>query len=327
MVKTSKKPLSQYITAFAGDLQYMAGDAHSHGNIETGGGLYGLWSHSGRPVIMLATPSGPGACNETAHFAVDTDYVTRVNGQLQKRFGIQYLGNWHSHHSLGMDHPSRGDVGQIHRVAGRNNIPRMVQIVLTHEGGAIVRVNAFIYAEAPKGPYTRCPLKILPDQSPIRTALAGSDILCTTGKPHLDFPLERIVYDAEKSSAEPNDARQSIPSVLVEQLGELPDEIAGRTEIYPNKDVILISLPSLNDYRICIAYKVTESHLEVHSVHLVRPNTKVSVDITKDVPTDNGASLSLIYERSEERVRCDKQKDFVCGCQASAGEFYRIERM
>ena len=47
------------------------------------------------------------------------------------------MGNEHSHHGLGLDHPSRGDVGQIHRLAARCNIPQMVQIILTYENGAI----------------------------------------------------------------------------------------------------------------------------------------------------------------------------------------------
>jgi hypothetical protein len=122
---------SPYVTLFADDLCYMAGDAYRWGHVETGGGLYGLWSHAGRPVILLATPAGPGACNESAHFAQDADHLTQISQVLQDRFAIQYVGNWHSHHSLGLDQPSLGDMQQIHRVAAKNNIPKLIQLVLT----------------------------------------------------------------------------------------------------------------------------------------------------------------------------------------------------
>ena len=362
-MNTLEKPVTQYATMFAGDLQFMAGDAYAHKNIETGGTLYGLWSHSGRPVITLATPAGPGACRETAHFAVNPEHVTWMNKEMQGRFGSQYIGNDHSHHGLGkdhfrgsMDHPSRGDVGQIHRLAARCNIPRMVQIILTYENGAIcvpkpadfgriaetvlpslhepasavkgvalpgetesdasvkyakIRVDAFIYTEASNGgPYTRIPLNVIPYPNPIRTALAGSEILCIPGGEHFeDFPLDRIVYDKLEPAEDSNNVDQSIPSVLVNQLDELPDEIASCAEIYTDKDLILVSLPLSNGCRVCVTYNVKKSLLKIHSVHFVRPKTKASIDITGDVLTGNCPTLTLIHKRSEDKVREDKEKE------------------
>ena len=353
-MNTFNKNFEQYITVFASDLQYMAADAYAHKNIETGGGIYVLWSHCGRPIVMLATSSGPGACRETAHFAIDPEYVTTWNEKLQKMFGIQYGGNWHSHHKLGMDHPSGGDAGQIHGIAARCNIPRMVQIVLTCEDGAIcapkpadfgsiagtaspslhkpvttikevcprgqaksgvnvkctkIRINAFIYTDASKGrTYIRCPLKILYTANPIRTALAGSEVLHVPGKDHFeDFPLDRIVYDELESAEESNNVDQRVSPILVKQLDELPDKIASCAEIYTDKNLVLVSLPLSNGYRLCVTYNVEKSLLKIHSVHFIRPHTKLSIDVTKDVLTNNYASLSLIYKRSEGKVKNDKK--------------------
>jgi len=351
-MNTLEKPVTQYATMFAGDLQFMAGDAYAHKNIETGGTLYGLWSHSGRPVIMLATPAGPGACRETAHFAVNPEYVTWMNKEMQKRFASLHMGNDHSHHGLGMDHPSKGDVEQIHRLAARCNIPRMVQIVLTHEDGVIsaagsagfcgidpkascslhkpvttvkktcpcgqtksgvnvkctkIRINAFIYAEASKGgPYSRIPLKVIPYPNPIRTALAGSKILHVPDGEHFeDFPLDRIVYDELEPAEGSNNIDQSVPLGLVKELDELPDEIASCTEIYTDKDLILVSLPLSNGCRVCVTYNVEKSLLKIYSVHFVHPQTKASIDITGDVLTNNYATLVLIHERSEDKIKND----------------------
>lgn len=358
-MNTFNKNFEQYITMFASDVQFMAGNAYAHKNIETGGWIYVLWSHNGRAVVMLASSSGPGACKEIAHFAVDPDYVTAWNKKLQKMFSIQYGGNWHSHHGLvGMDHPSRGDARQIHGLAARCNIPQMVQIVLTYENGAIcaqkpcdfgriagtaslslhksvstvkeiapagetesntsvkcskIRVNAFIYTEASKGgPYARIPLKIIHYPNPIRMALAGSEILCVPGGDHFEeFPLERIVCDELEPAGESNDAGQNVPSVLINQLDELPDEIGRQVEIYTDKGLILVSLPLSNSCRVCVTYNVEKSLPKIHSVHFVRPHTKVSVDVTNDVLTNNYASLNLIHKRSEDKVRGDKiKRDF-----------------
>jgi len=329
-MNTLEKPVTQYATMFADDLQFMAGDAYAHKNIETGGTLYGLWSHSGRPVIMLAAPAGPGACRETAHFAVDPKHVTWMNKEIQKMFGIQYIGNEHSHHKLtkgpfggSLDHPSGGDAGQIHRMAARCNIPRMIQIILTYEEGMVsdagsaesvtcskIRVSTFIYTEASKGGlYTRIPIKVLHYPNPIRTALAESNILHVPGCEHFEeFPLERIVYDKLESADELNDLNESAAAILVSQLDELPDEIASSAEVFTDKDLILISLALSNGCRVFVMYNVEKAIPEIHSVHFVHPQTKASVDITGDVLIDNFVTLALIYKRSENKVKNDKEK-------------------
>lgn len=349
MAKNLKFNFEQYLTIFENCLRFMAGDAYAHKKIETGGGIYLLWSHYGRPIVMLASSSGPGSCRETAHFAFDPDYVTMWNEKLQKMFAIQYGGNWHSHHGLGMDHPSRGDVGQIHHLASRCNIPQMVQIILTYEDGDVnaskstgfcsisrktsrslqkpkdaakevypygkaisganvkctkIRVDAYIYTEASKGgSYARIPLKVIHHPNPIRTALGGSEILHIPGGEHYeDFPLDRIVYDKLEPDEASNNVDQSIPAALVKQLDEIPDEIISCAEIYTDKDLILVSLPLLNDCRVCVAYNLGKPLLKIHSVHFVHQQTKATIDITSDVLTDNCKTLALIYKRSKDKV-------------------------
>jgi len=127
--------LKQYITAYTGCAQYMAATAYRSGHREVGGPVYTLFSHAGRVIVMLAGPGGPHTCNEAAHFAMDTDYVTALNAMLMEKFCIPYGGDWHWHHSLGIDHPSPGDVNHIHRLAKAHRIPKMVQLILTYEDG------------------------------------------------------------------------------------------------------------------------------------------------------------------------------------------------
>ena len=115
------------------DIRCVARDAQRWDRRETGGALYGLWTYRGEPVILLASEAGPKAIREPAHFAQDPEYLTAVNRELWRRYGIQYIGNWHSHNYMPMPGPSGGDVGQVRGLAGRNGLQRMVQIVLTCE--------------------------------------------------------------------------------------------------------------------------------------------------------------------------------------------------
>lgn len=305
--------LMQYVTIFTGCLRYIAGDAYGWRDVETGGGLYGLWTHAFRPVIMLATPSGPGASNDRAHFSIDPEYVTWVNHYLQKHFGIQYIGNWHDHHELGMDHPSSGDVDQIHGVASRHNIPRMVQIVITREehvhssqnvfgsrttNGTHMRINTFIYPDAAQGPYERCGLKTLPDQSPIRRALAESDIIQVPGRPHYDsLPLNRILYD-EVDSYDEHPPEQTIPTSLLQQIDCLPDQITDHIEVFANSGLFIVTIPLSTQKRLCIAYQANMSRPCVHSVYVINARTEKSQDITKQaIPNDYYMPLSQIINR------------------------------
>jgi len=59
--------LQPFIFIWENILQFIAGLAFWAGEVETGGELYGLLSHAGRPVIMLATPPGPGAIRERGY--------------------------------------------------------------------------------------------------------------------------------------------------------------------------------------------------------------------------------------------------------------------
>jgi len=113
-------------------LQFIAGLAFRAGEVETGGELYGLLTHAGRHVIMLATPPGPGAIHEKAHFCQDIEFMKDINAYMRNKCGIQYVGNWHHHHYMfaGL---SGGDVRSTHAIAKKNQYKKMCQLVLTFE--------------------------------------------------------------------------------------------------------------------------------------------------------------------------------------------------
>ena len=134
-------PLKPFIIIWENILQFIAGIAARAGEMETGGELYGLLSHAGRPVIMLATPPGPGAVHERGHFCQDLEYMREINACLTNRSGIQYIGNWHHHHYM-LKVLSGGDIRSTHAIAQNNQYKKMCQLVLTFEGEPFVNYQS-----------------------------------------------------------------------------------------------------------------------------------------------------------------------------------------
>lgn len=82
-------------------------------NIETGGQLFGFWTADKVPVVLYAIGPGPHANHQVTFFNQDVDYLTRVGRPIVKRFGLQHIGEWHSHHQMGLAQPSGHDANTM----------------------------------------------------------------------------------------------------------------------------------------------------------------------------------------------------------------------
>ena len=78
-------------------------------DIETGGDLFGLWQDERTVVIKRFI--GPGEkCKRTAtSFHQDVEYLHRVGSLITTEEGLCNVGEWHSHHQIGMPEPSGAD--------------------------------------------------------------------------------------------------------------------------------------------------------------------------------------------------------------------------
>lgn len=135
-MNTINRTFEQYITMHADDLQYMAGEAYGYGDKEVSGLVYVLFTQARRIMLSLASPGGFDISNLAAICSMDPDYTTWLNEYMLDNYGQVCGGNWHGHGGIQMDHPSDGDVNQIHRLAKRENLETMVQLVLTHQKAA-----------------------------------------------------------------------------------------------------------------------------------------------------------------------------------------------
>jgi hypothetical protein len=139
--------------------------------METGGDLFGV--DSDMVVVYLATNAGPAAIRDAAHFRLDVEYLRTLSSILAADWGLRYLGDWHSHHRLGLTAPSGGDRRRIRQVAARNRFASMFEIIVTLDDARglkvpSVRLHPWAYGE---GELATRPLIALQGMSPIREAL------------------------------------------------------------------------------------------------------------------------------------------------------------
>ena len=95
-------------------------------NIETGGDLFGLWADKHTAVIQLVLGPGEQCTRTTTSFYQDIDYLGRVGSYLTQNEGVCHIGEWHSHHQLGLAKPSRGDENTVWNNMPTYNLKRFV---------------------------------------------------------------------------------------------------------------------------------------------------------------------------------------------------------
>ena len=95
-------------------------------NIETGGDLFGLWADKHTAVIQLVLGPGKQCSRTTTSFYQDIDYLRRVGSYLTHNEGVCHIGEWHSHHQLGLARPSGGDENTVWNNMPTYNLKRFV---------------------------------------------------------------------------------------------------------------------------------------------------------------------------------------------------------
>lgn len=78
-------------------------------NIETGGDLFGLWRDKNNAVVQLVLGPGNNCKRATYSFHQDVQYLEDVGKHLTTSHGLCNIGEWHSHHRIGLAEPSGGD--------------------------------------------------------------------------------------------------------------------------------------------------------------------------------------------------------------------------
>ena len=104
-------------------------------NIETGGDLFGTWIDDRTAVVQFVL--GPGRnCRRTGtSFFQDIDYLREAGTYLTQKHGLCNIGQWHSHHRLGLTRPSGGDESTVWGNMPKLGLDRYIVFIATISGG------------------------------------------------------------------------------------------------------------------------------------------------------------------------------------------------
>ena len=143
--------------------------------LETGGDLFGLWFDDHTAVIQLVV--GPGEnCQRTAmSFYQDVEYLDKVGSNLTSKEGVCHIGEWHSHHTIGLKQPSGGDERTVWTNMPQYNLRRFLLLIANIEteadhGGNGVSVGCFLFEETGANrKMLQGNFNLLPAESPFRS--------------------------------------------------------------------------------------------------------------------------------------------------------------
>ena len=129
----SRKPFQ--LTIHNGELAQLQSWVLLHENIETGGDLFGLWSTENTAVVHLVLGPGERSRRTTTSFFQDAEYLGAKGRQIVQEYGLCHIGEWHSHHTLGLAKPSAGDESTVWRHMPNNGFKRFIVCIANIDRG------------------------------------------------------------------------------------------------------------------------------------------------------------------------------------------------
>lgn len=128
------------------EIDYISRCILDYKRIETGGQLFGHWTADGAPIVLYAIGPGPNANHQSAFFNQDIDYLETVGRFLYERYGLHHIGEWHSHHQLGLAHPSGHDASTMVDSIRDNHLGRFL-LCIGNCTDVSSTLNAFNFTE------------------------------------------------------------------------------------------------------------------------------------------------------------------------------------
>ena len=138
---------SREVIAYQSELDYLSRCILDYPNIETGGQLFGFYAAKGTPVVCYAIGPGLRADHQTTFFYQDLHYLQTIGEILTREYGLQHIGEWHSHHQLGLDRPSGYDTQTMHHSIDGLHLGQFLLCIGTCNNQA-AKVNAYTFYES-----------------------------------------------------------------------------------------------------------------------------------------------------------------------------------
>ena len=109
----SPKPTRDYVLTNSEEIDVLSKYILDYPNIETGGQLFGYWTYDAKPVVLFVLGPGPNAGHHNTFFMQDLSYLRDCANILKQKYGLDHIGEWHSHHQLGLARPSGHDASTM----------------------------------------------------------------------------------------------------------------------------------------------------------------------------------------------------------------------
>lgn len=219
----SRSTTNARVYIYASEYKMIYAAAREFINDETGGDLYGTFTHGDMPIIWLASGPGPRVKRNRVHFEQDTSFTTTWQRQLMQAFGVQYIGSWHSHHSLSLREPSGGDREAARTYALNHNRRRTLEIIVTHERNNDTTLWFYYYPDAARESWQRAEQVLLPGVSPLRLQLDATEERQFSGG--TNWKMGQLPSEARSENARiapgnagDNSQQVDIPAELNEEL-------------------------------------------------------------------------------------------------------------
>ena len=165
-----EKP-SKAVIIYRSELDFVSRCILDRPNIETGGQLFGFWTNKGIPVVLFAIGPGPKANHQVTFFNQDVQYLVSVGNILVRKYGLQHIGEWHSHHQLGLAHPSGHDASTMVNNIKRSNLGRFL-LSIGNCTATESTFNAFTFTQSTGYDYEHAAWDIKEIDSPFRAMIS-----------------------------------------------------------------------------------------------------------------------------------------------------------
>jgi len=160
-------PIKSKAIIYKSELDYISRCVLDYPNIETGGDLFGFWTHSGFPVIQYVIGPGQHANHQISFFNQDANYLYEIGNKLRETHGLQHIGEWHSHHKLGLAEPSSHDISTVCKAISIYNLSNFF-LVITNILVNSTSINGFMFNKEMGRDFDYAGWVILEGSSPIR---------------------------------------------------------------------------------------------------------------------------------------------------------------
>lgn len=246
------------VVIYQSELEYLSRYTLDYPNIETGGQLFGFWKEDGTPVVTFVIGPGEKANHEIAFFQQDIDYLEKIGNSLTLFHGLKHIGEWHSHHTLGLNKPSGHDAANIQSKVDEYGFSQFLLCIGTISKSTS-SITPYIFAKAETN-YVTAKWSVINGTSPSRVSSLKTDLLMPqTKEANYDIEsvecLEKIIIPESVNKVEnywfSDKANQPVLKRIIDEINK--DGI-GKCQLFMDEDNHVLLEISKNEEVISVLF-------------------------------------------------------------------------